>query len=466
MSNDLNIVNAALVMPEGVKTGSVGIRGGVITEVCDNAASLPPARETIDAAGLLLFPGMIDSHVHIRGGALGHREDFTTGSFAAVAGGITTILEMPNCATPASSLDNYLFRKAEVARDGCLNFGMYGGAGADNLTEIPKLAEAGAIGFKSFHMAPVRGREREFYGLCAQTYEDLIAMMKAVQKTELPVTIHCESQQMVDELETKFTAEGRSGLKAFCASRPPESEMASVKIVLRAAMETGCRVIVAHVSCPETAEYIETVKQRGYPVYSESCAHYLCFDEGEMAPFGVFARMKPPWRDRGRVNALRQLYAQGVIDITGSDHAPYTREEKLRNGDDIWRTIDGLYGLQMTLPLLLKLTEEGHLTYERIAAAFSENTARIFGLRGKGRIEAGCDADLVLVRKLSQKIPSDIGKFFIKSRDAAVIYDNIPLGHAVEKTLLAGKVVYDNGAISLKAGNPVFLSPERAVGNE
>ncbi|NCC44976.1 MAG: hypothetical protein EOM18_15675, partial [Clostridia bacterium] len=185
MGNDMNIINASCVYPEGIRRYHISIRNGIITKLAKKIKELEPTPNVVDASDMLVMPGMIDSHVHIRGGDFSYREDFYSGSRAAVSSGITTILEMPGCAKPASTLERFMLRVEEVKRDGAINFGLYGGAGADNLEEIPKLAKAGAVGYKTFQMAPVKGRESEFYGLCSQTYEDMVAVMQAVKKTGL-----------------------------------------------------------------------------------------------------------------------------------------------------------------------------------------------------------------------------------------------------------------------------------------
>ena len=457
--NDLNIVNGLLVFPEGCRYGHIGIRNRVIRQVCTDKEDLDAGKEEIRADGTIIFPGMIDSHVHIRGGDFSYREDFTSGSTAAVSSGITTILEMPGCAKPASTLERFRMRVKEVQEKGCISFGLYGGAGADNLEEIPKIAKAGAIGFKTFQMAPVAGRETEFYGLCSETYDDLVDVMDCVHKTGLTLTIHCESQRIIDKTLAKFMSENRNGLKAFTDSRPTEAELESVKQVIQAAQKTKCRVIIAHVSSPETVDCIMQAKKDGVDIKIESCAHYLSFDREQMEPFGVFARMKPPFRLREQVDRLAQQYQNGAIDIIGSDHAPYTKSEKLKNGNNIWETFDGLPGLELTLPLLLKLVEENKLNYEMIAKTFSENTAKIFHLSQKGRIEAGKDADLVFVKKLVHPEIIQCRDLHSKCAESAVIYEGLQVRHKIIKTLYKGKMVFSEGDIALATGSAEIVHP-------
>lgn len=459
MKKDCNILNASCVLDDGIQTCYLQIRNGKITGIYDKKELLSDCENELDAAGLIVLPGMIDSHVHIRGGDFSYREDFFSGSRAALSAGITTILEMPGCAKPASTVENFKRRVEEVKQDGAINFGLYGGAGYDNLEEIPRLKEAGAIGFKTFQMAPVAGREKEFYGLCTENYKDMVKVMSAIKTTGLTLTVHCESQEMIDKLTPEEQKKHPESLRGFIDARPPEAEKASVELTLRAAKETGCRTIIAHVSAPESVAVIGQAKKEGYPVYAETCAHYLMFDKEQMIPFGVFARMKPPFRKRSLVDEMAALYAQGKFDITGSDHAPFTIEEKTRNGKNVWKSVDGLYGLELTLPLLLNLAAEGKLSYETIARCFSRQTAELFGLSEKGRIAEGCDADLVFVKKLEKPEIFHKESLLCKCKEGAVIYDGIPLTHKVIMTMLDGEVKYQNEQVMLEQGSARILCP-------
>lgn len=452
MKNDCNIKNGLCVFPDDIKTAHLAIRNGTITGICKEEKDLPPCENEIDAEGCLIFPGMIDTHVHIRGGEFSYREDFYSGSVAAAGSGITTILEMPGCAKPASTVENFLRRICEVKQNGALNFGMYGAAGRDNLEEITKMAELGAVGFKTFQMAPVPGREKEFYGMCAQTYQDMVQVMKEVKKTGLTLTVHCESQSIIDSLIPEMKKKYPDDLRGFIDSRPPIAEAKSVELTIRAAKATGCPTIIAHVSTPLSMELIMKAKEEGYPIYAETCAQYLYFDKEEMIKFGSFARMKPPFRTRAEVDQMVALYHQGAFDVTGSDHAPYTLEEKKKNGNNVWDSVDGLYGLEMTLPLLLNLMDQGKLSPVDIARNFSGNAAEIFQLKRKGRIAPGYDGDLVFVRKLDTPKIHHREDMRCKCRECAVIYDGIPLKYEITRTILAGESVYDGEKVHLTKG--------------
>lgn len=461
MFNDINILNGTLIFPENSRKGHIGVTQGKISQITADARKLTPAEKSINAAGLLVFPGFIDSHVHIRGGVFSFREDFASASSAAAAAGITTLMEMPGCAKPASTLQNFLLRVAEVERDAWVDVALYGGAGADNLDQIVPLAAAGAIGFKTFLMPPVRGREKEFYGLCAAGPGELESVMTHVAKTGLPLTIHCEDPVIVSDSTERIIAQGKNRVRDFCASRPEAAEIKAVERAIRAAGQTGCRTIVAHVSSAAALAMIVKAQLAGVDIHAETCAHYLTFDSDSMDRYGVFARMKPPFRSRVNVDRLVLGYAAGQIEITGSDHAPFTRQEKLQTGTSIWRAPDGLPGLEMTLPLLFRLVEEGKLTYERIAGNTAENTARLFGLaKSKGRLEPGRDADLVLVARLETPEYLKRATLRSKARDCAVIYDGLAVRHKVMYTLVRGLLAYETGNVLPQRGQGRFLQPD------
>ena len=375
--NDLNIVGGTLVRPEGCLAGGLEIKDGRIVRVLKPGEAPDPAKETVNAEGMLVFPGMIDSHVHIRGGKLSHREDFASGTMAAAAGGVTTVAEMPVANPPASTEEAFLARKAEATAAAYVDVALYGGAGADNLEDIGRLARQGAVAW-----------------------------------------------------------------------------------VIEAARKTGCRASVCHVSTPEAVKMIQAARAEGVQVYAETCPQYILFNEDTAEHAGVFARMKPPLRDPQRMAELRRMYRDGAFAMTGSDHAPYLKEEKLKNGQDIWHTFDGLPGLELSLPLLLNAVADGTLTCEAIAEATAESTARMLGLAPrKGRLAEGADADVVLVKKYAVPVPLDISKLFTKARESAVLYEGLPMHYTIVRTYVRGEKVFQEGTITGKQGWGTFVSP-------
>ena len=253
---------------------------------------------------------------------------------------------------------------------------------------------------------------------------------------------------------------GHNGLKAFCRSRPVEAETEAVRWVITAAQKTGCRVSVCHVSTPEAICMIQEARAKGVDIHGETCPQYLLFHEDSGEHAGVFARMKPPLRDKARMEKLLGLYAEGAFELTGSDHAPYLKEEKLKNGPDIWHTYDGVPGLELSFPLLMNAVADSRLTPEAIARSMAQKPAAVLGIPGKGRIEEGADADFVLVRKLDVPKPLKITELFTKCRDSAVLYQGIPMHYTVEETYVRGKQVIHKGNITGKPGWGTFVSHE------
>ncbi|NCC45038.1 MAG: hypothetical protein EOM18_15995, partial [Clostridia bacterium] len=238
---------------------------------------------------------------------------------------------------------------------------------------------------------------------------------------------------------------------------PPQAEVNSILLTIKAAKKTGCRTIIAHVSAPESMKVIKRAQDEGVEIYAETCAHYLSFDKEEMVPFGSYARMKPPFRSRDEVEKMDRLFEADAFSVIGSDHAPFTKEEKEKNGADVWKSVDGLYGLELTLPLLLKLVEEKKADYKQIVRAFSENAAALFNLQGKGRIAEGKDADLVFVEKLDMPETFARKNLLCKCKECAVIYDGISFGHKVRRTILGGRTVYLDGEVILTQGESKLM---------
>lgn len=451
---DIIIINAQIVLPNEIIFGSVNIKDGKIESINQEKSFMGNAKRIIDGNGMYLLPGMIDSHVHIRGGVFSHREDFESGTAAAAAGGVTTIFEMPLCNPPSSTKENFLNKQKEIDSQAYVDYALYGGAGVDNLKEIPKIAEAGAIGFKTFLMPPVKNREKEFYGLCSETEQDLIDVMKVVSNTGLLLAVHAELNEYIYDIEQRLKAEGENGLLAFFQSRPKISEIEAVKRVISCSQITDCKSLICHISTVEAINLIKEAQAMAINIYGEVCPQYLLFSDEFASKSGVFGRIKPPLRDQKNVDELMEIYKKGSFDATGSDHAPYLYEEKTKNGESIWETVDGVPGIELSLPLLLNQVAEGKITLVELSNSLSTRTAKLYGIdKQKGSIEIGKDADLVLVQKLDSPKKLQLDSLFTKSKGAAKLFENIPMHYDIRKTFVRGKEIFSGGDI---VGTPGF----------
>lgn len=457
--NDLNILDGTIVFPNEQYHASIGIRDGRITEI-GRRDKLKDAAETIDARGMLVMPGMIDTHVHIRGGKLGHREDFFSGTAAAAAGGVTTIIEMPVAAPPASTPEVFKTRVMEAAENACIDFCMYAGAGAENISQISALAECGAAGFKTFTLPPPAGREPEFYGLCSEDESTLVSVMKEIEKTGLLIAVHAEDQQEIAKASHAADKCKNRDLISYELTRPKSAELEAIKRVIRAAGETGCRTVVCHVSVEDGLKYIVDARKNGVPVYAETCPQYLAFDTEGINSCGVFARVKPPIRNSGERKKLIARVSQGWVDIIGSDHAPYLAEEKLAKGNDVFNTVDGIPGIEMSLTMLLGRVKDNELGYEDIVRVFSENASKMFGLYPrKGHIAEGADADIVIVKKLDSQTSISSSELFTKSKESAMMFDGVQRDHSIYCTIAGGRVAFIQGRICARRGSGEFIKP-------
>jgi dihydroorotase-like cyclic amidohydrolase len=187
-------------------------------------------------------------------------------------------------------------------------------------------------------------------------------------------------------------------------------------------------------------------------VVGETTAHYLTFDRDSMNAYGSYARMKPPFRRRSQVEALKRAYRVGLLFYTGSDHAPFTPEEKSR-GESIWEAPYGLAGLEMTLPLLLELVRQGELTPEVLARNTAQNAAERFGLSKKGRLSIGYDADLAVVESLATPVPFSRTQLHSKHIESGQIYESTRFSTRIAMTVLRGRVIYEGGTLSTKPGS-------------
>jgi allantoinase len=456
-----------VVTPEGVSTSDVGVKDGKISFVATPGVPYDAAR-IIEGNGHYLLPGLIETHLHTRVPAFDYRETFLTGTTAAAAGGITTVLEMPVSQPPTYSVEVLENRISHARRDALVDFGFYGAAGEDNLQEIGALAENGVIGFKTFTQAPPPGREKEFTGLCARTSAALYQVFRQVSRTGLISAIHAED----DSLIALFRGESASKtLEDWSNCRPPIVEMEAISRSLVLARQTGVRLAVCHVSTAESIEIIESARCLGQEVYIESCPHYFLRSWEESAALGPLAKIKPPLRSKEASLRLRNMYAQGRIDYLGSDHAPFTGEEKWRSGKpasnpenvhapgDLFSAPDGIAVMELTLPLLLFLAREGSFKMEDIVRTCCQKPAYVFGLfPRKGVVQPGSDADLVLV-DMERVARVDISKLRTKAKECGRLYHKAEIVGGILLTMVRGMPVMEDGQIVGKPGWGQWLRP-------
>ena len=375
---DLIIKNGQLVTPSGIHNGAVVCKGGKIVALNADAWQ---ADQVIDAQGLHVLPGVIDSQVHFREPGLEHKETLEAGTRGAVLGGVTGVFEMPNTnplTLDADDLNDKLQRME--ARAWC-NYAFYMGGSADNVDQLTALEQLpGCAGVKVFMGS-------SFGSLLADEDELLEKILQAGKRR---MAVHAEDEQRLRARKETICQSGN--VEDHPNWRDVESALNATRRILRLAEKTGRRLHLLHIT---SAEEMALLAQHKTRVTVEVTPHHLTMEAPDCYQrLGSLAQMNPPVRARRHQDALWQGIRDGVVDVIGSDHAPHTLEEKARPWPE---SPSGMTGVQTLLPVMLNHMNEGRLSLQRLVDLTSAGPARIFGLEGKGRIAVGFDADLTLV---------------------------------------------------------------------
>jgi len=379
------VVAGKVVSPSGITQMEVGISEGRIAEL--KKQGLVGAKR-IEEERALIFPGFIDMHVHMREPGWERKEDFRTGSEAAIHGGVTTVADMPNNPTPAVDVKT-IHKKMELVREKAkVDVKLYAGVSIDELQEIEKVA-ALVVGYK-FYLAETTGnltfppdRLEEAFGLIA----------KAAKKV---VSLHCEDQGIIDERTRALKGESRPD--SYSDLRPPAAEVRSVTRV-RAALE-GFRTLranVCHASAEGTLTIVRNAKAQGLNLDCEAALHHLYFDRSAMLENRLL-RTNPPLRGESDRAALVKGLGDGTVTFLVTDHAPHLREEKLRE------RLSGVPGLDDYGHVVSWLVKEAGIDPTMIARVASSNPASFLHLEDRGQIAIGRRADLSIVDMSSPEV--------------------------------------------------------------
>ncbi|NIN92170.1 MAG: amidohydrolase family protein, partial [Candidatus Aenigmarchaeota archaeon] len=333
-----------------------------------------------------------------------------------------------------------------------VDIAFFGAAGMDHIEDILPCSKAGIVGFKTFlHEAP-EGREEEFEGLTAPLDGDLYEVMKEIAKTDLLGAFHAENNSIINNHIRSFRREGKVSPIYHAKSRPPIAEIETTAKILLFAEETGARIQICHMSTPRAVELVNFAKEKGIDAVTETCPQYLLLTEEHLDKYGPYAKCNPPLRTEAERKAMLSLVNNGSIDTIGSDHAPFTREEKETGKEDIFRAPAGFPGIELRLPLLFTKVREKELSLDRMVDLISKNPAKIFGLYPrKGVIAVGADADFVIIDPNRREVISR-DRMLTKARDVAKVYEGWEVYGKPETTIVRGNVVFEEGEIRVSPG--------------
>jgi len=385
---ELAIVGGTVITGTGASRADVVIHEGRIAEVVPEVGDVR-AEDTIDAGGLLVMPGMVDTHVHLMDPGATEREDFPTGTAAAAARGVTTIVEHTH-AHPVRDRDELADKVAYLRGRSNVSFGLAAHVWPDRIDALEAAWRAGVTFFKVFTCTT--------HGVPGIEGEDLRRMLARVSSFGGTCLVHAEDETRTEDAERDLRAAGRTDPGVLTEWRSREAELEAVRAVADLAVETGARLTIAHVSSPPVAEAIVAARRRGADLAAEACPQYLLLQEDEVLEHGALRKFTPPARNRSTedADAMWRLLADGTLTHVATDHAPSTMAQKLDG--DIWEAPFGLPGLDTTTRLLLDAAATGRLSWSDVVRRYAEEPAKRYGLwPAKGRLEEGADADLVLV---------------------------------------------------------------------
>ncbi len=426
-----------------VKNLTVVVQNGLIVELLDGNANMN-GLEKIDVGDSILMPGVIDPHVHINEPGRTAWEGFDTATKAAIAGGITTLVEMPLNASPVTTTVKAFEAKLASAYNNIhTNVGFWGGVVPGNENEIEGLINKGVLGFKAFL---THSGIDEFPNV---TEADLRKAMPIIAKLNLPLLVHCELSSNLEHQTTDPTS-----YQQYLASRPKEWEDSAIALMIRLCEEFNCPVHIVHLSSANSIDQIADAKQRGLPLTVETGQHYLFFNAEEIPDSATAFKCAPPIRESANNNLLWQALENGIIDFVATDHSPAPPDLKELLSGDFVKAWGGISSIQFALPVLWTASLQRGFSITDICKWLCQNPGKLPGLSAsKGKIAVGYDADLVVFNDKKSFIVEEEN---IYHRHKITPYLGKNLFGIVEQTYLAGIKVFDNGKFFLNQGKVIL----------
>jgi len=440
---DLIIRGATLVTPDGEVRADLAIAVETIAAVGDAGT----AREEIDARGLHVFPGVIDSHVHFNDPGRAEWEGIDSGSRALAAGGGTMFFDMPLNAHPPTCDTRSFDEKLIVAEEKSVtDFALWGGLVPGNFDKLEQLARRGVIGFKAF-MSNSGIEDFE----CVDN-ATLKAGMKICAQLGKLVAVHAESDAITSKLAVAALAKDNFSARDYLNSRPIHAELEAIHRAIEMSRETKCALHIVHVSSGAGVALVASAQSQGVDVTAETCPHYLALTEDDVIKIGALAKCAPPLRPKSAQDVLWRYLENGFVKTIGSDHSPSPPD--MKGNYNFFKVWGGISGVQHSLPLMLT---EGRvnrgIATSVIANLLSANVAERFKIPQKGKIAVGLDADLTLV-DLKQTFA--VAKEDLLYRHQQSPYVGRALTGRVIRTILRGRTIFKDGKITASGGGKLI----------
>lgn len=446
---DLLLSGGNVVFENGVKKANIAVKDGKIAAIL--APDFLPEAEVIkNMEGLTIFPGLIDTHAHYwEPGPQNYREDFYHATRCCARGGVTTTLEMPLSIPPVTDKESFQLKYKVAKESSVIDFGLWGGCIPSSIDRLKEMDELGCCAFKVF----ISYANPDYPHM---PDHELCRAMEKVSEFGGLIAVHAENADIVDNFCKLKKKEGVQKPSRYHEGRPAFAEVEAIQRAILFSQEYGTDLLICHMSAAEGVTVAAKARKNGQNVYTETCPHYLAYDNTRMDECGAFAKCNPPLRPRDNLENLWKHILDGNIDVIGTDHGPYSREEKLK-ANNIWDALPGFGGVELMLAIMItEGYEKRGLPLHQIAKMTSINAAKIFGLLNKGAIEIGKDADFAVV-DLNKTWIYEGMKSFSKTLLDCGIFEGYQSSAAICETIVRGTTVYKDGVIEVDSGYGRFV---------
>ena len=428
------LIQQATIVNEGEQfIGSVLIEDNRITAIIRGTdAKGITADNIIDAKGQYLIPGCIDDHVHFRDPGLTHKADMYTESRAAARGGITSVMDMPNCNPQTTTLEALKAKFADAKTKCLVNHSFYLGATTDNLDEIRQIDPHTVCGVKLF-MGSSTG------GMLVDQDERIETIFS---ESPTLIALHCEDQSIISANTAKYKVETASDdpdVSYHPLIRSEEACYQSTKKAVELAKKTGAKIHIMHISTARELELLQQGNLDAKQVTAEVCLPHLYFTDADYATYGTRIKCNPAIKSEADRKALRKALRDGLIDVIGTDHAPHLASDKI--GGSL-KAASGIPAIQYVLPAMLELSDEGIITLPEIVEKMAHNPATLYKVKERGFIREGYRADLVLV---TPNMPHTVTHEEIQSKCAWSPFEGHTFQWDITHTWINGHAVYAKG---------------------
>lgn len=444
------LIQNAIIVNEGEQyTGSVLIEDEQIATIMRGTSTEPIiADRTIDAIGCYLIPGGIDDHVHFRDPGLTHKADMATESRAAARGGITSVMDMPNCNPQTTTIETLEAKFADAAKRCLVNHSFYLGATADNIEEIRSIDPTRVCGLKVF-MGSSTGN------MLVAEEERLEAIFR---ESPTLIALHCEDQDIIAANTAKYKSEtgcDDPDVKYHPLVRSEEACYQSTAKAVELAKRTGTHIHILHISTARELELLTVGNIADKQITAEVCLPHLYYTDADYATYGTRIKCNPAVKSAKDRDALREALHTGLIDVIGTDHAPHLLADKVGG---CLKAASGIPTIQYVLPAMLELSEAGIITLPEVVEKMSHNPAILYKVRNRGFIREGYQADLVLVKPNAHHT---IDAADIMSKCAWSPFEGHTFSHDITHTWVNGHAVYENGTFDDSVmGQRMLFNPD------